>query len=506
MKNKKLLFLLLGFVILTGLCVLFLVKNSSLEAAVNDTYQMDGSVLMRYNGNESSVTVPRNVTEIAPGAFEGNDFIKKVYIPLGITKIGYSAFAECPNLSYVEIGSSVTEIGSSCFANCPSLLEFKMGMNVSEMGSGVFAGDVVLTDIDIDEDNNNFVCLDGVLYTADRSTIIEMLPGRDKNFYDMNDNVTGIYQYAFWGCDNLNHVSLSTNLEEIPPYSFSNAKNLRSVSMSFKTKRIGMKAFEDCVTLAQIFLPDSIEYIHETAFDGCNVIKLYTSELSYGYFFANEHGYTLLDKPEYSLEITTELADELAKKRAEEAQNQEDAFDIDIDEILNDNKDVLGQTTIVNDTAVILMDKTAVEVVSGDNVKWNDTLKERIVDGKIPENLFYLKTDLKEIEIPDGTTEIGDFSFARSGLTEVVIPEGVQTIGLGAFYHCNSLDKVEIPSTVTSVGKNAFTNTKWYKDWLASGESDYLVVGDGCLIGYKGDDDSFVLPSDVKNFCCDIPE
>lgn len=40
--------------------------------------------------------------------------------------------------------------------------------------------------------------------------------------------------------------------------------------------------------------------------------------------------------------------------------------------------------------------------------------------------------------------------------TEAVIPEGVTSIGHGAFQGCDSLNSVEIPSTVTSIGDYAF--------------------------------------------------
>ena len=42
---------------------------------------------------------------------------------------------------------------------------------------------------------------------------------------------------------------------------------------------------------------------------------------------------------------------------------------------------------------------------------------------------FYQDVELSSYEIDNGITEIGEFAFARSGLTSVTIPEGVTKIG-----------------------------------------------------------------------------
>ena len=49
-------------------------------------------------------------------------------------------------------------------------------------------------------------------------------------------------------------------------------------------------------------------------------------------------------------------------------------------------------------------------------------------------------------------TAIGDHAFyVCSGLTSVVIPEGVTTIGDQAFYVCSGLTSVTIPNSVTTI-------------------------------------------------------
>jgi hypothetical protein len=61
------------------------------------------------------------------------------------------------------------------------------------------------------------------------------------------------------------------------------------------------------------------------------------------------------------------------------------------------------------------------------------------------------------VEIPSGTTSIGDAEFAGQGITEVALPDSVVSIGYAAFTG-NNLTSVVIPGGVTSIGEEAFAN------------------------------------------------
>ncbi len=59
--------------------------------------------------------------------------------------------------------------------------------------------------------------------------------------------------------------------------------------------------------------------------------------------------------------------------------------------------------------------------------------------------------------LPEGLITIGDYAFYNcDDLTSVTIPSTVQTIGSNSFQFCNSLREVTIPYTVTSIGSSAF--------------------------------------------------
>ena len=67
--------------------------------------------------------------------------------------------------------------------------------------------------------------------------------------------------------------------------------------------------------------------------------------------------------------------------------------------------------------------------------------------------------DINEIVVEDGVTSIGDCAFIGcSSLTEIVMPDSVTSIGDCAFRGCSSLTEIVMPDSVTSIGDSAFSN------------------------------------------------
>ena len=63
----------------------------------------------------------------------------------------------------------------------------------------------------------------------------------------------------------------------------------------------------------------------------------------------------------------------------------------------------------------------------------------------------------KNVVIPDGVTSIGDAAFGNCRcLANITIPNGVTSIGEEAFKNCDSLTSITIPDSVTSIGDHAF--------------------------------------------------
>lgn len=79
----------------------------------------------------------------------------------------------------------------------------------------------------------------------------------------------------------------------------------------------------------------------------------------------------------------------------------------------------------------------------------------------------------------------------------MTFPEGVTTIDYAAFYHCDNLNSVILPDTVTRVEAKAFTHTGWMDDFEENSMDDYLISGD-ILVAYKGDLPEVTIPDGVR--------
>lgn len=74
-------------------------------------------------------------------------------------------------------------------------------------------------------------------------------------------------------------------------------------------------------------------------------------------------------------------------------------------------------------------------------------------------------------------------------------------IEYGAFMSCASLAEVSIPDTVTDIGTKAFEGTAWLNNWRSgngTNDGDFLIVGDGILLAYKGSKAHVEIPDGVK--------
>jgi hypothetical protein len=94
-----------------------------------------------------------------------------------------------------------------------------------------------------------------------------------------------------------------------------------------------------------------------------------------------------------------------------------------------------------------------------DNAYQNGKLEEVIIGNgvtSIGENAFRDCYDLSSATIPDSVTSIGNMAFVSTKITSIVIPDSVTSIGKEAFYHCKSLRSVTIGNGVTSISDGAF--------------------------------------------------
>ena len=112
------------------------------------------------------------------------------------------------------------------------------------------------------------------------------------------------------------------------------------------------------------------------------------------------------------------------------------------------------------------------------------------------------RSSLISVDIPDGVTSIGEGAFAFcSSLTSINIPDSVTSIGEGAFAFCKSLIGITIPSSVVSLEGNPFA--RWSgvlhnKSKAFIYEDDVLSNKDKTiLIAYRSKETSYIIPKTV---------
>ena len=92
-------------------------------------------------------------------------------------------------------------------------------------------------------------------------------------------------------------------------------------------------------------------------------------------------------------------------------------------------------------------------------------------------HLYINGNEITNLVIPNGVTSIGNNAFyGFSGLTSVTIPNSVTSIESCAFYYCKYLTSVTIPNSVTSIGHSAFNN--------CSGLTSVTIPNSVTSIGY----------------------
>ena len=208
-----------------------------------------------------------------------------------VTVIGSFAFSYCTSLTSITLPSTLTAIYSHAFENCKSLTEIFIPKRVNHIDSNSFINCMSLTAINVDMGNDNYVSINGVLFSKDMTILIEFPGGKSGDYIipagvksieeeafsycknltsiSLPDGITSIGMSAFSDCTNLTSISLPEGLTSIEAGVFSHCTNLTSVSLPESITEINFFAFRECTNLSSINIPENITLIGGLAFDGC---------------------------------------------------------------------------------------------------------------------------------------------------------------------------------------------------------------------------------------------
>ena len=441
------------------------------------------------------VKIPSKVTAIPDHCFEGCSSLESVTIPEGVTDIGAYAFS-CCNLNALTLPESLEAIGSIAFDGNRSLKSVNIPAKVKTIESYAFAS-CGLTDLVIQEGvqvieeytfiNNSLknLTLPSTITSIGKSVFYDNFdlesiicnaatpPTLGDNAFDSDIKpdvkvpISSIAAYKqangwkdfsnYYGGDVVNNgityridengatitaaeatlaeanipsaVEFEGNqhpVKKINDNVFSGNTNLTAVTLPEGLVEIGASAFKGCQNLASVTLPESLTTVGNYAFNDCRLLK------------AIKIPSKVTAIPCYCFNACSSLES------------------VTIPE---------GVTTI-GSFAFQSCNLNAL------------TLPESLE--AIESSAFSGNQSLKSVNIPAKVKTIGAWAFYGCGLKDLVIQEGVQTIGNYAFFN-NSLQNLTLPSTITSIGKEAFNCYSGYLQSITCNAATPPTLGDNAF-------------------------
>ena len=223
---------------------------------------------------------------------------------------------------------------------------------------------------------------------------------------------------AFYGCTALKRVvGLPDTVEAIPSHMFYGCSALSEINMSgygssavsklpSKITSIGQYAFYDCNSLTSLEVPTTLETIDICAFSGC--YNLTGSDIGGSTGIAFGKDLKTIGSGAFNGCFALE------------------SFKVDS-----------ANTKYYTDEYGIIYNKEKTELLLYPAGRSTD----------------------KTVTLPSTVETIGDNAFRGSGIRSIVLPEGLKTIGIGAFSDCVYLNEITLPDTVKEIGSFAFSIT-----------------------------------------------
>ena len=146
-------------------------------------------------------------------------------IPEGVKSIERYAFNTKRELKGVAFPDSLERIEGSAFVNCPYLERVHIPANVSYMKNAFYAKNLVIT---VDEDNEYFTEIGGIIYNKDLSEIV-FVSAVSVTAVVLPDTVTRIENGAFSFCSNLTSITIPSCVTYIGPQAFWHCDKLTNI-------------------------------------------------------------------------------------------------------------------------------------------------------------------------------------------------------------------------------------------------------------------------------------
>ncbi len=479
----------------------------------------DGNLLERelvmypYACKDEVAVLLEGTTSIAAGAFRQADF-KEIEIPYTVTYIGASAFnsSALVTITFAPAPDGEAEreltIGEKAFQSCSDLEEITLPGRLSGFTVDVFTTCKNLKSISITGTGGQYTSNAGVLCSSDGRTIVYCPMGKEGQ-YTIPDGVYHVGESAFTGCSKLTEIVVPGYVQTIGKNAFKECTGLTQVTFEGKADdsplTIGEGAFYGCrdltaeTGLTQVTLPANLVSLGVNAFGNIKYLTKVNVNTGADVSLAmNAFGTTAATPVFYvtdlnlganvvAMDVAGIFGDKLVSVTVDSANT---SIATDKDGVLFDKEytqilfyptaregDYTIPDTVVSISARVFKNKTGLTKIVipntmtyiGEEAFYGCSklatlefapggTKELVIGVKA----FY-NTAIKQLNIASRVTEISEMAFYGIDVTELVIPEGVKKIGVGAFQNCASLTSVELPASLEELteGEKTINSVKY---------------------------------------------
>ncbi len=207
-------------------------------------YDDDGSIcISEYNGMKSDVVIPEEIDGIP---------VTKIFLPLFCGN-AYPYNDEKDIIETLTIPKSVNKIIIST--------------NSIEWGRKC-------TDYFVADGNAFYTDMNGVLYSADMSTLVLYPKGKQTEEFKIPEPVEIIFENAFSGCSNLHSLHFPSSVKTIGEYAFIHCTALEEILFTDGLEIIGEGAFRGCSSLKIVSFPKTLKSLGVITFWGCPLTEV----------------------------------------------------------------------------------------------------------------------------------------------------------------------------------------------------------------------------------------
>ena len=455
-----------------------------------------GTGAFRFCGDLKEIKLPSNLTVLSDSLFGADANLEyitfgdaektdTVIIPETVQKIGNYVFMNCEKIKNINLPANLKSIGKTCFQGCISLTGLFIPQSVESIGGGIFGDCDALQSVEIEDENNNFIFKDGILYDVKNGILVSAVNSLIPEKVIVDECTKTIDYSAFADCNNLYEIEIPQGVVNIGEKAFARLDNLKNIDIPDSVTNITTLAFYRCNGLVSVQVPGSVTAIKNGTFRECNNLKKVI--LNEGITGIEQYAFydcELLE--EISIPGTVTTVGNSAFYRCKNLKNieiPEGVTKIDgsafifcssLEQIkLPQSLVSIGSGAFDNCTSLISVELPDNAIISSDTFKECKNLSDIVISDTnnnyiVKNGILYNKNmtrilcypaGIKDTEffVPDTVKTIGDFAFyGTKALESINIPDSVTNIGTDAFGECSGLKEVVIPDSVTSMGEAVF--------------------------------------------------